>query len=342
MLIAGPAGVGKTRFALELCRQLAEEKGYFVLVIKNNGLALYDDLVTAIERGKEYLVLVDDANQLSGLHHVLDFLPKMSGRTRQIAKLVLTVRDYARKEVMERTKEFTEPELLKLAPFKDDGIRKLMETYFGITNRLYTDRIVAIAEGNARLAMLAGKLAAESQNLAAIRDASDLYHNYYHNQPNAVISGKTGICSAGIIAFLQSVHLDHLEKLSSVFDAFGITRDDFITDLKLLHEAELVDLCNDKAARISDQSFSNFLIKYVFVDERVIPLSTMIETCFPISQSRTIYACNVLLQVFSDQAVREHVESQINIVWDKIESDEKSFSHFSKRFIWCVRRKLSC
>lgn len=332
LLIARPAGVGKTRFALELCRQLAEEKGYDVLVIKNNDLVLYYDLVAAIEEGKEYLVLVDDANQLSGLHHVLDFLPKMSGRTRQIAKLVLTVRDYARKEVMERTKEFTEPELLKLAPFKDDGIRKLMETCFGITNRLYTDRIVAIAEGNARLAMLAGKLAAESQNLAAIRDASDLYHSYYHNQLNAVISGKTGICSAGIIAFLQSVHLDHLEKLSSVFVALGITGDDFITDLKLLHEAELVDLCDDKAARISDQSFSNFLIKYVFVDERVIPLSTMIETCFPISQSRTIYACNVLLQVFSDQAVREYVESQINIVWDKIESDEKSFLPFFKVF----------
>ena len=332
LLIAGPAGVGKTRFALELCRQLAEEKDYDVLAIKSNDLELYDDLVTAIERGKEYLVLVDDANQLSGLHHALDFLPKMSGRTRQIAKLVLTVRDYARKEVMEQTKEFTEPGMLKLAPFKDDGIRKLMETCFGITNRLYTDRIVAIAEGNARLAMLAGKLAAESQNLAAIRDASGLYHSYYHNQLNAVISGKTGICSAGIIAFLQSVHLDHLESLNPIFDTLGISKDDFIADLKLLHKAEIVDLYYDKAARISDQSFSNFLIKYVFVEEKAIPLSTMIETCFPISQNRTIYACSVLLQVFSDQAVREHVESQINIVWDKIERDEKSFLPFFKVF----------
>jgi len=53
LLIAGPAGVGKTRFALELCRQLAEENGYTALVIKNNNLQLYEDLVSAIEEGKE-------------------------------------------------------------------------------------------------------------------------------------------------------------------------------------------------------------------------------------------------------------------------------------------------
>lgn len=74
----------------------------------------------------------------------------------------------------------------------------------------------------------------------------------------------------------------------------------------MLHRAEIVDLCNDEAARISDQSFSNFLIKYVFIEEKIIPFSTMIETCFQINQSRTIEACNILLNVFSDQGVREH------------------------------------
>lgn len=74
----------------------------------------------------------------------------------------------------------------------------------------------------------------------------------------------------------------------------------------MLHRAEIVDLCNDEAARISDQSFSNFLIKYVFIEEKIIPFSTMIETCFQINQSRTIEACNILLNVFSDQGVREY------------------------------------
>lgn len=147
-----------------------------------------------------------------------------------------------------------------------------MNACYGITNRLYTDRIVDISEGNARLAMLAGKIAADAESLAAIQDASDLYHSYYSRQLDSLVSSKTGLHSAGIIAFIQSIHLDHLENLFPIFDLLGITRDIFVNDLKLLHEAEIVDLCNDKAARISDQSFSNFLIKYVLLRKRLFRL----------------------------------------------------------------------
>ena len=332
LLIAGPAGVGKTRFALELCRQLAVENGYTVFVIKNNNLQLYEDLVSAVEEGKDYLVFVDDANELSGLNHVLEYLPKAAIGSRHISKLILTVRDYARKQVMQSVMEVIKPETIKISTFSDDDIRKLMKTCYGITNRIYTDRIVAIAEGNARLAMLAGKLAVDFESLAAIQDASDLYHNYYSKQLNALVESDTGVYSAGIIAFVQAIHLKHLEKLAPIFEVTGISNSDFISDLKLLHKAEIVDLCNDEAARISDQSFSNFLIKYVFIEEKIIPLSTMIETCFQINKSRTIEACRILLNVFSDQNVREYVEAQINLVWDKLESNSEAFLPFFKAF----------
>ena len=204
-------------------------------------------------------MLVDDANDLSGLHHVLEYLPKAAMGARHISKLILTVRDYARKQVMQRVMEIIQPETIKISTFSDDDIRKLMETCYRITNRVYTDRIVAIAEGNARLAMLAGKLAADSESLAAIQDASGLYHNYYSKQLNALVESDTGVSSAGIIAFVQAIHLKHLEKLAPIFEVTGISTSDFTSDLKLLHRAEIVDLCNDEAARISDQSFSNFL-----------------------------------------------------------------------------------
>lgn len=332
LLIAGPAGVGKTRFALELCRQLAEENGYTVFVIKNNNLQLYEDLVSAIEEGKDYLVLVDDANELSGLHHVLEYLPKAAVGSRHISKLILTVRNYARKQVIQSVMEVIQPETIKFSTFNDDDIRKLIESYYGITNRVYTDRIVTIAEGNARLAMLAGKLAADSESLAAIQDASSLYHNYYSKQLKALVESDTGVSSAGIIAFVQAIHLDHLDKLTPIFEAAKITISEFKSDLRMLHKAEIVDLCNNKAARISDQSFSNFLIKYVFIEEKIIPLTIMIETCFQINQSRTIEACNILLNVFSDQSVSEYVETQIGLVWDKLENNVQVFLPFFKAF----------
>lgn len=74
------------------------------------------------------------------------------------------------------------------------------------------------------------------------------------------------------------------------------------------------------------------LIKYVFVEKKVIPLSKMIEIFFWINQRRTIEACNILLNVFSNQGVREYVEAQINLVWDKLESNVEKFLPFFKAF----------
>ena len=332
LLIAGSAGVGKTRFALEVCQQLSQKNDYTVLVIKRNDLQLYDELVTSIESNKKYLVLVDDANELSGLRYVLDYLPKNPQTSKHISKLILTVRDYARRQVMNNILDVAKPKILKIDTFKDENIKKLMETCYGITNHMYLERIVAIAEGNARLAMLAGKFAMDSGKLSSIQDASELYRNYYRQELDTLVGTKTGIYSAGIIAFIQSIHLDYLEKLNSIFEMTGITSEIFNTDLKLLHDFEIVDLCNNKAAKISDQSFSNFLIKYVFVEKKLIPLDSMIETCFSISQSRTIYACNVLLNVFSESSAIEYVESQIKQLWKKLENNDEIFPAFFKAF----------
>ena len=71
LILSGPAGVGKTRLALQICRELASENGYEILCIKSNGLELYEDLVTTIEEDKNYLAFVDDANELTGLHRIL-------------------------------------------------------------------------------------------------------------------------------------------------------------------------------------------------------------------------------------------------------------------------------
>lgn len=332
LLISGSAGVGKTRFALELCRQLEKEFGYTVLVIKNNNLQIYDDLVSVIEEKKDYLVLVDDANELSSLHHILDYLPKAPNKSKFISKIILTVRDYAKKQVIQTVMEYDKPEIIKITKFNDEDIKKLVESSYGIRNQAYKDRIVIIAEGNARLAMLAGKLAVNSGTIDSIKNAYDLYHTYYNKQLNNIIESKTGLSSAGIISFIQAIHLEHLEKLTPIFEAFRITSDKFISDIKLLHEAEIVDLCNNKAARISDQSFSNFLIEYVFIEKKIIPLSTMIENGFQFNKTRTIDACLIIWNIFSEPNIKKYLEEQINIVWDKLKDNSELFLPFFKAF----------
>ena len=332
LVLTGPAGIGKTRLALQLCSEVAEEYGYEVICVKSNGLELYDDLITSIECGKDYLVLIDDANELTGLHLVLDYLPKAAIGQKHIKKIVVTVRDYARQKVVQEILEVEQPEILRVGLLKDEEIKKLIEAVFGIKNYIYLDRIVAIAEGNARLAILAGKIASETEKINSIRDATDLYAHYYGKQINHIAGNATEIASAGILAFFQTLRLDGLDRLQPIFSAVNLDESQFISDLKHLHDLELVDLCHDKAAKISDQSFSNYLIKYVFVDKEIIFLSQMVENCFFINSERTVSACNILLHVFGSESVQEYVEQQINIVWDNLRSDEGKFPAFFKAF----------
>ena len=332
LVITGPAGVGKTRLALHFCKELASESGYEVLCVKSNGLELYEDLVAYIEDDKDYIVLVDDANELTGLRLILNYLSKSSIHTGGIKKIVITVRDYARRKVLTDIYEVEKPEILKVGILKDEDIKKVIESNFGIHNYLYLDRIAAIAEGNARLAMLAGKMVTEKGQLDSIRDATELYEHYYGKQIEMIASNQTWIASAGILSFFRTLRLDNLERLQSVFKDMHLTEDQFISNLKQFHEMELVDLYQDKAVRISDQCFGNYMIKYAFVDRKIIPLNKMIEKCFIINKEKTVSACNILLNVFSNDEVENYVRKQINIVWDNLQSDEDNFFPFFKVF----------
>lgn len=55
------------------------------------------------------LAFVDDANELTGLHFVLDFLCKTADQKKSVKKLIVTVRDYARQQVISQILEVKKP-----------------------------------------------------------------------------------------------------------------------------------------------------------------------------------------------------------------------------------------
>ena len=332
LVLTGPAGVGKTRLALEICRELSNETRITVLCVKNNGVEIYDDLIAAIESEKEYLVLVDDANELTELDLILSFITGGTFGNRIIKKLILTVREYAKKQVVQSVFSVAQPEILKIGLLKDSQIKQLVEKKYGVKNYRFLDRIALIADGNARLAMLAGKVAAEQNSLEAIQDATELYEHYYGRQLDLIANSATWILSAGIMAFFHVLRLDALDRLYPVFQLADLTKEQFIADVHQLSQLELVDLCHDTAARMADQSFSNYLLKYIFVDTKRISLSQMVESCFFINKGKTIEACNILLNIFTEEKSQKYVEEQIESVWNRLWPDVDKFIPFFRAF----------
>lgn len=334
VILNGAAGTGKTRLALHYVKNHPDANNEKVYCIHSNALPIYEDLKLFIDRPGNYFLFIDDANQLSGLQHIIRYVSmKPEGYN---VKILITVRDYALQKVIKDVREITSYEIVNINVFSDGEIKKLLETSLGILNQDYQERIIRIAEGNARIAILAGKVACNSKRLDSINDVSQLYEDYYGStlEDNNQLLINTNMCiTAGIVAFLEAIHLEHMDAFLPILKEKGLNRDDFIENIHMLHEQEIVDICNDKAVRFSDQCLSNYLLKYAFFDKKLLCLSKMIKACFRSYRERTISSVNTLLNIFRNETLFNFVEKEIKLLWDEL-STEKSqdFFEFIKVF----------
>lgn len=101
----------------------------------------------------------------------------------------------------------------------------------------------------------------------------------------------------------------------------------------MLHEMEIVDIYNDKAVRFSDQCLSNYLLKYIFFDKKLLSLSEIIKACFLSHRERTVSSINTLLNIFRNRALLNFVEKEIKLLWDELSTEESPiFFEFVKVF----------
>ncbi|MBU9736111.1 ATP-binding protein [Lachnospiraceae bacterium ASD5720] len=333
VILNGSAGTGKTRLALHYVKNHPDTNNEKVYCIHSNALPIYEDLKLFIDDPGNYFLFIDDANQLSGLQHIIRYVTmKPEGYN---VKILITVRDYALQKVINDVREITSYETIKINVFTDDEIKKLLKTSLGILNQDYHERIIRIAEGNARIAILAGKVACNLNRLDSINDVSQLYEDYYGYslEDNQLLVNNHICIAAGIVAFLEAIHLEHIDAFLPILQEKGLNRDEFIENIRMLHEQEIVDICNDKAVHFSEQCLSNYLLKYVFFDKKLLSLSEMIKVCFQSYRERTVSSVNTLLNIFRNEALFDFVKKEIKILWDELSTEESPvFFEFVKVF----------
>jgi hypothetical protein len=223
VILAGAPGTGKTRLALEGLRRFTDGRPAAVIrCILNKGVDLFEDVRTHFAEPGEYVVLVDDANRVSGFDYVLQLLHEP--RPDRTIRIVATVRDYARDKVQEAVRPYGGGAELIVGQFTSDQVQELAERAFGIRNGLYLARIAEIAAGNPRLAMMAARIAHQEGTLESIRDASELYHTYYAGIRRDLdeLGDPLLVRAAGIVAFLRTVDRENTEQMDRIAFAFGM------------------------------------------------------------------------------------------------------------------------
>ncbi len=331
LIVSGPAGVGKTLFCINLakrCKQI--NPALKVYCIFDKGADLYNDITSHLSEPGHYLVFIDDANRLDNrIDYLLHYLNEQDqDRT---FKIVATVRDYARDNVVEKSKNFSKVQELSISPLTDEQIKELIETLFEIKNHEYQDRIIDISGGNPRLAVMASMVATESQQIASIANVASLYDDYFGNNKSVkdIISNDHLMRVACAISFYRRVDKANEEQSNMINSVFGIDHSDFWESVKTLHKNEIVDLYEEEVVKISDQVLSTYLFYIAVFKDEIIPFSVLIESFYPSQKQRIVDSLNPVINSFDHKEVIAKIRSQVidifNVLKTKNQVDTLSF-----------------
>ncbi|WGS87699.1 hypothetical protein [Methylomonas sp. UP202] len=276
LIISGPAGTGKTRLALEVAKQVNErDPTCQIHCVYNRDLPLFDDLNNYFSAPGNYLILVDDANRINGRIHILELIKQANDA--RAYRFILTVRDYAEKEVIRDAKLSTDQlKKLSVGPFSHKELTEYLENEFGILNDAYQIQIWNLSQGNARLATMAAKEAVKHNDLSAIRDVTELYELYFSDIATALNESEKDLFKAlGIISVLRHIRQRDEETLINIQNAFGVTKENFWLSIDRLHDLEFVDLHGHEVAKVSDQILATFCFYLCFIKHKALSFENL-------------------------------------------------------------------
>ncbi|NEQ73563.1 MAG: hypothetical protein F6K23_11085 [Okeania sp. SIO2C9] len=343
VIVSGKAGVGKSRLVLECCRKVEKCSEYKVKCIFDKEVELYKDIRVYFSDDGSYLIFVDDANRVKEFKHFINFL--LYKRENQQIKIIATVRDYAVEQIKEVVCSYDNNlELVKINPLTDKQIEQLVKEEYKIQNQLYIERIVDIAQGNPRLAIMTALVVEREKTLHSIQNVLELYEIYYSSirQDIADFKDESLLKVAGILAFFQVVDKSNDEMMERIQTTFNIDKEIFWKAVRKLYEFELVDIYENEVARISDQVLATYLFYLTFFKEKLLKFSVLLDNLFPQFQYNFVDALNPVLSAFDSEKIIKILTPEVDRVWKIYEDagDEKSLIQLMKLFCFFKQTEI--
>ena len=320
-IVSGASGVGKTRIVLEICQKYINE-GWEVRCIKSNGLSLYDDLRDYLDKKGNYLLFFDDANQITGLEGVLDYLFTLPDG--YIVKIIFTVRDYAKKRILDTVSEYKKPGFITIKVFKDEEIKDILKINYKIENPRILDRIVNISCGNIRIAILAATKIL-TNDFETLKTTEDLFKVYYERIFKDTSLTKEDLLFLCVIFIVRPVRLHNNEFYQKLLNSYLPEIEEELLISKL-YDLELVDWFKDEIVNVSDQNLGDYILYYIFYEKKWLKLCDVIDDSFPNFRHKMIYVLNTLTEKFYSTSMISFINREIKDAWDNTcENNERHY-----------------
>ena len=335
--ISGAPGVGKTRLAIECCKEFAELNHYKLYCISPHSVDILDDLQTYFSGEENYLIFIDDVNRISYvLQYIIDLFPQKIA-SNQI-KLVLTLRSYAKDKIADTFKKYTNFSTLDIyiPCFQNREIEIFMKSEFNIENNRYLEQIAKVSEGNPRLAAMMGKVINETDNIETIRDVSSIYEQYFSSIQEDIFQEEnhTLLQVTAIIAFYWYIDKKDETQVSQITHIFGLSMEEFWRCILILHTYEIVDIYEDEVAKVSDQILATYLFYEAVFKRKLLPIKLFLENFLEANHGRINDVIIPIFDKFNKELILQTLHPTVDELWqDKFKSNDKEFlltlaSHF--------------
>jgi Novel STAND NTPase 3 len=280
LILSGASGVGKTKIGIEAINVFKDENpDYTSYVITKKDVDIYEDLKIQLKDDKDYILLIDDANrQLPNLSQIFGFF---KSKRKGNLKLIITVRNYALSDIYNLSYDF-DCETIDIPKFSDEEIIDILKSdSFKIINNNYQKKIVQIADGNARLAIMGARLALEKELEFLLGDVGDLFESYFKSYAIDfdLFSNKDLLKSLALVSFFYTIDRENRSFINKILLDFNLDYYKFNEAIEQLHQKELVEIQYNHI-RISEQVMATYFFYIVFIRDGLLSFETLLFNYF--------------------------------------------------------------
>jgi Holliday junction resolvasome RuvABC ATP-dependent DNA helicase subunit len=325
LLITGPAGIGKTKFSIELASNFKNvNPEYNVKYIRNNNQLIWEDLKVQLVKDKKYLIVVDDANKLkSNLSSIIHFKNEFEDGS---LKIMLTVRNYVKREVESELRNY---EQIELNNFDKKELATILQSpEFNITN-YYTDRIFSISKGNPRIALMAA--IAGIKDAQKLNKASLILEEYFSSANKSIKDDKILLKVAGILSLFRSIDVVNTNQIEEISSRFGIPINTLIEKLSALVDQELADEFQS-TYKVADQILGEYIFYLVFIKNKDIPFTLLLDLYFDEHKITLTRLLNPIVSNYGFEDIKQLIISDINKKWNSLKHDRDKAIRFLDSF----------
>ncbi len=324
VLIAGNAGVGKTRLALEVMDRLkASDPDLRLHFVRNLGVSFAEELEKRCSAPGRYLVLLDDAHRMGDLRRVMELL--VHERSDRQVRILCTVQRFAMARMLETLGVIEQHAQIRLGMWTDDELRTFLSKEYDIQRIIYGDWILRIAKGSPRIAAMAGTLITNEGDYKSFERVVEVFRLYYKEHLDHIAAFADADRLKVLFSFAFFHHIEGTEYeawiLPKLLPLLGMEKKEFWAHARELDQLELIDLLGDEGpGLIADETFGTFLVHHMLFAKREMPLEQLLITFFDGYREKVVGAISAVVNIFN-------TEDDVDVLRKAVDA---TFTHFEQ------------